>query len=116
MQVPSDFKELYKYSFRDYAFWHSPSDLCVMDRNMPIFITGDDRLVISAWESCATANEFPWGFKLDIPIDSHWIEISGVDFPSPQDAFEVARAALAIFLAEGKNSPHMPSDLLIEEV
>lgn len=67
MQVPSDFKELVKYSFHDYAFWHSPSDLCVMDRDMPIFITRDDHMVISAWESCATDNDFPWGSSWTFP-------------------------------------------------
>ena len=113
MQVPSDFSELVKYSFYDYAFWHSPSDLCAVDRSMPIFISSDDRMVISAWEESSTENDFPWGFKLN---PNNHIEISGVDFPSPHAAFEVARAALAIFLNEGIDSPHMPSDLFIEDV
>lgn len=114
MDVPSDFRELMKYSFHDYAFWHSPAETCCMDRSMPVYFTKyDDRMVIWAYEESSTENDYPWGFKLN---PNNHVEILGSDFKSPIDAFEVARAALEVFVNEGINSPNMPSDLLIEEV
>lgn len=111
--IPDDFSDLRRFSARAYKRVHTNADTCGFSDLTHVFCNDSDSLVISADDMSIIDGDSAWGFKFDLPYRDGYMEFhSMVCYPSPQAAFEVARAAIAIF----EHGGDLPLDVYAEYV